>query len=173
MEGAESPQLLSVRRATPTDLDAVMAVIDAARAIMRATGNLTQWPVGYPSRTMIEHDIASGNFYIICDANGTAQGCFAFISGPDPTYARIEGAWLNDKPYGVIHRLASKGEERGVADACLDFCLAQTDVIRIDTHADNRPMLRWLKKRGFIHCGVIHIADGSPREAFMLDRSHE
>lgn len=173
MEGAESPQLLSVRRATPSDLDSIMVVIDAARAIMRATGNLTQWPVGYPARTTIEHDIASGNFYIICDANGAAQGCFALISGPDPTYARIEGEWLNDKPYGVIHRLASKGEQRGVADACLDFCLAQKDVIRIDTHADNRPMLRWLKKRGFTHCGVIHIADGSPREAFMLDRSHE
>lgn len=173
MEGAESPHLLSVRKAVPSDLDAVMAVIDAARAIMRATGNLTQWPEGYPARTTIEHDIASGNFYIICDTNGAAQGCFAFISGPDPTYARIEGAWLNDKPYGVIHRLASKGEERGVADACLDFCLAQKDVIRIDTHADNRPMLRWLEKRGFTHCGVIYIADGSPREAFMLDRSHE
>lgn len=173
MESAESPQLLTVRKAVSSDLDAVMDVIDAARAIMRATGNLTQWPEGYPSRTTIKQDITSGNFYIICDANGSAQGCFAFIIGADPTYARIEGAWLNDKPYGVIHRLASKGEERGVADACLDFCLAQTDVIRIDTHADNRPMLRWLKKRGFIHCGVIHIADGSPREAFMLDRSHE
>ncbi len=173
MDEAESPQLLSVRKAAPSDLDTIMAVIDAARAIMRATGNLTQWPEGYPSRTTIEQDIDSGNFYIICDANGAAQGCFAFIIGDDPTYARIEGAWLNDNPYGVIHRLASKGEERGVADTCLDFCFAQKDVIRIDTHADNRPMLRWLKKRGFTHCGIIHIADGSPREAFMLDRSHE
>ena len=173
METAESQRLPYVRLASLSDLSQVMAVIDAARNIMRATGNLTQWPEGYPSRATIEQDIESCNFHLICDASGAAQGCFAFISGPDPTYDRIDGAWLNDKPYGVIHRLASKGEVRGIADACLDFCLAQKDVIRIDTHADNRPMLRWLEKRGFAHCGVIYIADGSPREAFMLDRSHE
>jgi hypothetical protein len=30
--------------------------------------------------------------------------------GKDPTYAVIEnGNWLNDEPYGVIHRIASNG----------------------------------------------------------------
>ena len=39
--------------------------------------------------------------------------------------------------------------------------------LRIDTHADNEPMLNAVKRYGFKHCGVIYVADGSPREAFQ------
>lgn len=163
-----APQL-SVRRATTADIEEILAVIDAARIIMRATGNLTQWPEGYPGRHAFEADIAAGHCYIVADADGHTSGCFSFIPGPDPTYAEIYGRWTNDRPYYVIHRLASSGRVRGVARACLDFCRNHSSVIRIDTHADNIPMRNWLKKEHFIHCGVIRLADGSPREAYLIE----
>lgn len=176
MPGSVTPQL-TVRRATPTDLDSILAVIDAARLIMRATGNLTQWPDGYPSRQTFEADIAAGHCYTIENQPDNIVGCFSFIPGPDPTYAEIAGEWTNNRPYFVIHRLASSGRVRGVARACLDFCREHCDVIRIDTHADNLPMRNWLNKERFIHCGVIRLADGAPREAYLLDchpsQSHE
>ena len=168
MTPSATPQL-TVRRATASDIDSILAVIDAARLIMRATGNLTQWPEGYPSRQTFEADIAEGHCYVIVTPSAVIVGCFSFIPGPDPTYAEIAGEWPNDKPYFVIHRLASSGSERGVARACLDYCRDRCDVIRIDTHAENRPMRNWLSKEHFTHCGVIRLADGSPREAYILE----
>lgn len=160
---------LTVRQAADSDIDSVMAAIDSAREIMRVTGNLTQWADGYPPRHVLANDIAKGHCFIIETREGATAGCFSFIPGPDPTYASIDGEWTNHGPYSVIHRLASSGITRGVAGAALEFCRARCEIIRIDTHADNRPMLNWLRKEGFVHCGVITIADGTPREAFLLE----
>ena len=38
-----------IRKTLDTDIPAVMAIYDAARAFMRAHGNATQWPEGTPS----------------------------------------------------------------------------------------------------------------------------
>ena len=39
--------------------------------------------------------------------------------------------------------------------------------IRIDTHADNVIMHHLLRKYGFAMCGVIRLADGAPRTAYI------
>lgn len=160
----------SIRPTITSDLDDVMKIYDHARKKMRASGNLTQWVNGYPSREIIAGDIASGNSYVILKENHI-QGVFTFIVGEDPTYSVIEGAWPDNNPYGTIHRIASAPDTKGIGDACLEFCLHRGIGIRVDTHADNAPMLCWIKSRGFHYCGVIHIADGSPREAFQLSRN--
>ena len=38
-----------IREAIMTDIPAIMPVIDAAREIMHASGNVNQWINGYPS----------------------------------------------------------------------------------------------------------------------------
>ena len=157
----------TLRRTLLSDLNAVMAVYDVARRTMRKAGNLHQWINGYPSRELIVADIEASNSYVV-ECGGRIAGVFAFIVGEDPTYAKIEGKWLNDEPYGTIHRIASAGIVRGVADPCLDFCKRQGVSIRIDTHADNIPMLSWINKSGFTYCGIIYVEDGSPRKAFQL-----
>ncbi len=43
----------------------------------------------------------------------TSGVSFAFILGEDPTYQQIDGAWLNDQPYGTIHRIAGNGKIKG------------------------------------------------------------
>ncbi|MCM1555837.1 MAG: GNAT family N-acetyltransferase [Bacteroides sp.] len=144
-----------------------MSVYEAARSFMRKTGNGNQWINGYPSRQLIAADIAAGNSYVV-EYDGRMAGVFTFIEGNDPTYDVIEGKWLHDRPYGTIHRIGSAGIVRGVADVCLAFCRSQGVSVRIDTHADNTPMLNWIKKSGFTYCGVIHVEDGSPREAFQI-----
>ena len=89
--------------------------------------------------------------------------------GPDPTYAVIEdGQWLNDTlPYGTIHRLASAGKRKGVAADVIPWCLEHCESLRADTHADNKAMQHILEETGFTRCGVIHVADGSPRFAYQ------
>lgn len=96
------------------------------------------------------------------------KGVFAFVPGPDPTYARIEnGRWPDEKPYCVLHRIASAPGVKGFADFCFRWSLSQYPVLRVDTHQDNRPMLHLLEKNGFVRCGIIRVADGSPRVAFQ------
>ena len=91
--------------------------------------------------------------------------------GEEPTYRLIEqGHWHANRPYGTIHRMASDGHTHGIARASFDYCAAQTDYLRIDTHADNRPMLRAITRYGFRPCGIIYVRDGSPRLAFDLER---
>ena len=157
---------MDIRKTCEADIPAVMAIFDAARAFMRAHGNMTQWPEGSPSETQVREDIEHGCGYV-CTEDGCVVATFAFIEGPDSTYAVIEdGAWHFDDPYSVIHRVASNGVVHGVAGACFEYCKQRAGHLRIDTHEDNIPMQGAITKNGFTRCGIIHIADGSPRVAF-------
>ena len=52
----------------------------------------------------------------------------------DPDYQVIEGAWLNEEPYGVVHRITSDGTVKGAASACLTWAFGQCGNLKIDTH---------------------------------------
>jgi hypothetical protein len=104
-------------------------------------------------------------------AHASILATMAFIPGPDPTYARIyDGHWLDDSPYYVIHRIAVREPGHKAADRLLEWAFTQTGNIRIDTHKDNVIMHHILQKHGFTHCGVIHLLNGAPREAFQKNQ---
>lgn len=157
-----------IRNARIDDRDTLLHIFDSARRFMQATGNPHQWIDGYPSCELITRDIAQGHCYVLEDETAGVTATFSFLPGPDPTYARIyDGAWPNDRPYGVIHRLASDGAIKGVAALCFDWCAARCTDLRADTHQDNRVMQHLLKKNGFVPCGTIISANGTPRIAFQ------
>ena len=152
------------------DLDRIMEVYESAKYFMRSQGNFGQWTGGYPDRATVMTDIAHWCHYLAEDEEGNILMVFSFILGEDPTYMTIEhGKWLNDKPYGTIHRIASAGIRGGMLKACVDFCKEIIDNIRIDTHADNSPMQNALHRLKFDFCGIIYTSDGSPRLAFQKD----
>lgn len=66
-----------IRKTLDTDIPAVMAIYDAARAFMRAHGNATQWPEGTPSAEQLAADIAAGGSYV-CEVDGRVVATFAF-----------------------------------------------------------------------------------------------
>lgn len=78
-----------------------------------------------------------------------------------------DGAWINEEPYGVVHRIASARTVRGAATFCVNWAFRQTGNIRIDTHRDNIPMQNMLKKNGFRYCGTVYLENGEPRIAFQ------
>lgn len=159
--------MLSVRKAAENDIGSIMKIYEHAREFMRNTGNPTQWGTSYPSRELIESDIRAGICRVVCDENAV-RGVFALLEKPDPTYFHIEnGAWLNDRPYIAIHRIAGDGKAHGVFRCAADHCKALCANVRIDTHADNRIMQRRIEENGFVKCGIIHTADGSPRIAYQ------
>lgn len=161
---------ISIRRSTVKDLKRIMEVYDSAKRYMRTKGNHNQWTGAYPDREMIMRDIARHCHYLAEDSEGNLLMVFSFIIGEDPSYRVIEeGQWLNDKPYGTIHRIASSGRRGGMLKECVDYCKEMIDNIRIDTHADNSPMQNALHRLKFSHCGLIYLSDGSPRLAFQKD----
>jgi RimJ/RimL family protein N-acetyltransferase len=161
--------MLKVRKTKPEDLESVMRVYAYAREQMKKNGNPTQWGEDRPGENTIVSDIEAGNSYVVAgEGDGEICGVFAFIIGDDPTYRKIEnGAWKNDHTYGTIHRLASNGKEKGIFQACLQFCEQCIPDIRADTHQNNRIMQYLLEKAGYERCGIIFVEDGSPRIAYQ------
>ncbi|MBE6758287.1 MAG: GNAT family N-acetyltransferase [Ruminococcaceae bacterium] len=157
-----------IRPATADDRETILAIYEEARRFMRENGNHTQWAGGYPPAALVEQDILGGHSFV-CEEGGALLGVFCYFDGPDPTYDYIEGGWQNDRPYGVIHRIAVTAHRRGVAAACYDWALTRCNNLRIDTHADNHPMQRSLEKYGFIPCGTIYLANGDPRIAYQIE----
>ena len=160
--------VVMIRRSGEEDLVKIMPVYESAKAYMRREGNMSQWIGGYPSEQVILNDISKGNHYIVEREDGEVLAVFSFIIGDDPTYRLIEdGEWLDDAPYGTIHRIASTGVEPRMLAKCVDYCFGLIPNIRIDTHKDNRSMLNAITRLGFQKCGIIYIADGSARVAFQ------
>ena len=144
-----------------------MHLIAEGRRQMIAQGNLTQWADGHPSEQQVAADIRRGCSYLLMEG-GIAVATFALIPGPDPTYSVIyDGQWINDRPYYVIHRVSSLPNVHGVMAEVFDYAFSLTDTVRIDTHRANLSMLAALRRHHFTYCGIIHLADGAERLAFM------
>lgn len=161
---------LTIRPALPGDLPTLRKIFDAAKQFMHTHGNPHQWDGPYPEDALLLDQIARGVCYLV-EAAGKAVGTFCCLPSPDPTYAEIDGAWPEDGPYFVVHRLASDGRARGVAAACFAFCAARGLPLRIDTHRDNKIMQTLLAKNGFQYCGVIRLTNGEPRLAYYRGQS--
>ena len=161
---------MEIRRSTEQDFDRIMEIYAYARGFMAAHGNPNQWgPTNWPPAAFIHRDIAEGKSHV-CVSGGTVVGTFFFTQGADiePTYRQIEdGAWLDDSPYGVVHRLAGDGSVKGIGAFCLNWAYEQCGHLRVDTHGDNTVMQSLLEKLGFLHCGTIYVEeDAYPRLAY-------
>lgn len=163
--------IMQIRKSKLEDLDRIMEIYVFAREFMAKNGNPNQWgPTNWPPEGLIENDIKTGNSYVCITPEDEIIGTFFFIQGKDiePTYAEIaDGTWLDNSPYGVIHRLASDGSKKGIGSFCIKWVYEQCNHIRIDTHIDNIVMQKLVEKLGFIHCGTIYVEqDNYPRLAY-------
>ena len=163
---------MEIRKAELIDVEKIKAIYQYARKQMKLNGNPTQWGDKHPEEAVMIEDIQSGNSYII-EEQGIICGVFAFIVGVEPTYQKIDGAWKNEEQYGTIHRVASNGIVKGVLKKCLDYCEKRISNVRIDTHNDNKIMQHLLEKNGYEKCGIIYVADGSPRIAYQRTKEGE
>ena len=155
-----------IEKANLSQLSPIMAIYARARQFMAQNGNPDQWGTAYPGENMIRQDILNGKCYVNLK-DGCIRAVFYFAVETDPTYGYIEGAWLNDEPYGVIHRIAVGESGKGVAAECFAFAESFCENLRIDTHEKNIPMQRCLVKNGFSRCGIIYLKNGDPRIAYQ------
>ncbi|MCM1043050.1 MAG: hypothetical protein NC350_02435 [Corallococcus sp.] len=157
---------MTIRTATMSDWDELQKLYAYAREFMKNTGNPTQWKDCKPYPETLADDISKGNLHII-EHEGETVGAFALIIGDDPTYGYIEnGKWLSDDVYGTIHRVASNGKAKGIFDEMMRYCESVIKHLRIDTHENNKVMRHLISKHEFCQCGIIYIADNTPRLAY-------
>ena len=155
-----------IRQTTMHDIDEICTIYAAARDFMRDNGNPNQWSNNRPTEETIEHDIEEGNSYV-CVHNEEIAAVFFYNTERDPTYEKIDGAWINDDPYGVVHRIARARNAKGTGSFCLDWCFRQCHNLRVDTHHDNAPMRKLLDNLGFKYCGIIWLENGDERLAYQ------
>ena len=152
-----------IRPATQADLSDILEIYAHARRFMAENGNPTQWGQNHPAQHLLDEDISLNRLYVV-ESGERLCGVFMFEVGNDPTYTYIEGSWRSNTPYGVIHRIAGVGG--GVFAAALEYCSGVIGHLRIDTHADNKPMQHVVEKAGFSKRGIIYVEDGTPRIAY-------
>lgn len=152
------------------DLQTATALIEQAKVFLRENG-VDQWQTGYPNEGAIAGDLQRGEGYVM-EAEGQVRGYACISFAGEPCYNDLEGKWLSDLPYGVVHRMAiddvCKG--KGAAPAFFRFAeelCRERDIssIRVDTDGDNRMMQRVLEKQGFTYCGTVCF-DNSEKIAF-------
>ena len=162
---------LSIRKSAPEDIPEMLEIFAAARRFMAGTGNPDQWSEDYPGEELLKSDIASGDSHVIL-SEGRIVATFVLRPGNDPTYDIIhDGNWPNDLPYATIHRIASRGERKGMLHAAMQYALERYSAIRIDTHRDNTVMRNAIAKEGFKYCGIIHCWNGTERLAYQFTKS--
>lgn len=152
-----------IKNASLNDLDTIMFMIEEGRKHIQSY-NIPQWINGYPSRETIKEDIDNNRGYLLIDNNETI-GYFVIIEY-DPCYDKIDGKWLDDSPYIAVHRTVTKYFNKGLGSKMFDEIKNKYNHIRVDTHEGNISMNKCLLKNDFKYCGVIHISDNSPRNAY-------
>lgn len=165
---------MKMRKSTHNDIDGIMRIIRDAQELLASQGS-DQWQDGYPDVARIKLDIDHNESYVVEDHSGDLMATTMFTFNGEPTYEKIDGAWLTTGKvkYGVIHRLAvsaahrQKGLAKFVLRQCEELLIdSKFDSLRIDTHRKNEGMQRMLKNAGYLYCGIIYLQSGGERLAF-------
>ncbi|OXZ33105.1 GNAT family N-acetyltransferase [Finegoldia magna] len=160
-----------IRHANKTDLIDIMVIIENAKIYMKEN-KINQWSENYPNEDVFLADLKENRLYV-ADIDGKVIGMAVLVLDGDADYKNIDGKWLSDGEYGVIHRIAVNPDykSQNVAKNLLDFFENKLkelnyDSIRVDTHKDNQSMLRFIEKNGFQKCGIVYIRKTDERIAF-------
>lgn len=162
------------RRSKMEDIERLLVLREEAAEYLRGQG-VDQWQQSYPNREIFESDIPSERGWVFTH-DDEVIGYAAITFEDDEAYKNIDGKWLTDGRYAAIHRCFSAAKYRGTGISKEIFSLGEElalgkglTAIRIDTHADNKPMQHLVRKNGYSYCGVIMVdGDGNDphRDAF-------
>lgn len=177
-ESVREPRLADcdMRPATVDDVPAIVATLEAGRALLAADG-IGQWQDGAgPDVDLVTSDVARswGRVFLI---GGQVAATAALIDEPEPAYDQVvEGAWQvrgdavtragTTCPYATIHRVAVAPAFRGMHVAQRFYARLIEEArargfaeIRVDTHADNVRMQHVIASAGFTRAGTVRISD--------------
>lgn len=156
---------MTLREATLADIHSVWEILQQAIERRRQDGS-NQWQDGYPNKEVVRSDIANGSAYVLT-TGGKVVAYAAIIFGIEPAYDNIDGEWLTDGAYVVVHRVAVSNAVVGQGVATHLFGMVEQLSVRkgvysvkVDTNFDNAPMLKILSNLGYIYCGEVVYESG-------------
>ena len=159
-----------LRKAEPNDQETIWEILQ--QAILRRKNDWSsQWQDGYPNSDTVRTDIENEFGYLL-EIDGEIAAYSALIFNNEPAYENIEGKWLSDDDFFVVHRVAVSDQFLGKGIATKLFLeienfakQKQVFSIKVDTNFDNLAMLKILKKLNYTYCGEVYFR-GSARKAF-------
>jgi GNAT superfamily N-acetyltransferase len=142
------------------------------QAIIRRKGDGSkQWQDGYPNPEVVKKDIEAGIGFVLTEGD-TIVGYTAALINDEPAYAGIEGKWLTNDDFVVVHRIAisqnhiGKGLSAKMLAFVEDYAISNNIFsIKADTNFDNIPMMKIFERRGYTYCGEVYFR-GSARRAY-------
>lgn len=153
------------RKAETSDINMIWEIIQQSIERRRRDGS-NQWQNGYPNLQTIENDVEKNYGYVI-EVNNEIAVYTALIFNDEPAYDKIDGAWLTNGEFVVVHRVAvsenfaGQGLAKKLFDYIEDFTKShQTSSIKVDTNYDNLAMLNILESKGYTYCGEVFLAGG-------------
>lgn len=165
-------EMMEFRKSVESDINNIMNIIKQTQEYFKEHG-IDQWQDNYPNYEIIMNDILKQDGYVLLIDDKVVATVAVSFTG-EKTYKSIyDGRWITANDYGVIHRLAvdSGYKGKGLASKIFKYIediSLKRDIysIRIDTHEDNIPMQKAIRKNGFQYCGIIYLEDNSKRIAF-------
>ncbi len=169
MKGFEYTKMKLVK-ATINDTKKAMQIINMAKKHLKEQ-DIDQWQNGYPDINCITNDTQSERGFFVCENEEILAYLYIDFSG-EPAYENIDGEWLCNEKYVVVHRMAISENARGKRLSAEIFRLVEDFAkkqgvyyFRVDTDEANLKMQHILKKNGFEYRGKICF-DNSEKIAF-------
>ncbi len=162
--------ILNFRRAELKDVPDVEIILKDAVHRMLSEGK-QQWSESYPKAEHVLADIEREVAFVL-EMDGKVVAYGAVVYDGEPAYDKLQGKWLSDDKYVVVHRIAvsQNVQGRGVGARFINEVEHHAlekgiNSFKIDTNFDNFAMLRLLEKCGFTYCGEVFYPRGQ-RKAF-------
>ncbi len=159
------------RKAKTEEHQEIWAILESAIQRRKEEGS-NQWQDGYPNPNVVQKDISNGNGFVLVNQDETIVGYAAVLINDEPEYANIQGKWLTNDDFIVMHRVAisDKYLGQGLAQKMLqymeEYAISNSIFsIKADTNFDNIGMLKIFEKQGYVYCGEVTFR-GTPRKAF-------
>ena len=158
------------RKAELSEIAPIWEILQQA-ILRRKKDGSTQWQDGYPNPNVVQKDIEKGEGFVLLDGE-TVIGYSAVLINDEPAYEKIEGNWLTNGDFIVVHRVAisekylGKGFAKMILKNIEDFAVRNSIYsIKADTNFDNIAMMKIFEGSGYTYCGEVYFR-GSSRKAY-------
>lgn len=156
---------MEIRHLKDADINKVMIMIDEAKENMIKKG-LHQWEVDGPDEKLLEKYVENKNGYVSEGLN-----VFGALVKEDIDYKEYFS-----KDYVVLHTFVVEQSLRGTGLTDEFFYQLEkiakemgNKIFALDTHKENKSMLRFIEKHDFKELGPVMVNDTKPRIAFYKE----
>ena len=158
------------RKAELSEITPIWEILQQA-ILRRKKDGSKQWQDGYPNKDVVQKDIEKGEGFVLVKEQRII-GYSAVLVNDEPAYEKIEGNWLTNDDFVVVHRVAisekylGKGYGKMILKRIEDFAVSKNVYsIKADTNFDNIAMMKIFESSGYIYCGEVYFRESS-RKAY-------